>query len=182
MSDSVVSRLEVEEFFDGEEPVAGEVLRRNTNLGASVAVVSNDIFTEDGDSSSLEFNQSGNDTYGCSFPGAVRSKQTVKFSRLNCKVNPVQGRDILIRLGEVTDFNGSGHDWNLSHWQGKIRVFVKQILTGTMKNGVCIRWIYSQFFTDIQYTKAYKFRFHYKKIRHWQKYVKSNTCLLNLTP
>jgi hypothetical protein len=33
LSDSVVSRLEVEEFFDGEEPVAGEVLRRNTNLG-----------------------------------------------------------------------------------------------------------------------------------------------------
>ena len=182
LSDSVVSRLEVEEFFDGEEPVAGEVLRRNADLRTRVTVVPNDVFTEDGDSSALEFNQSGNDTYGCSFPGAVRSKQTVKFSRLNCKVNPAQGRDILIHLGEVTDFNGSGHDWNLSHWEGKIRVFVKLRLTGAMKDGVCIRWINCHYFADFHYPKAYKFSFHGKKIRRWQKFVKSNTSLLYLNP
>ncbi|PCJ12241.1 MAG: hypothetical protein COA98_05765 [Candidatus Neomarinimicrobiota bacterium] len=32
---------------------------------------------------------------------------------------------------------------------------------------------------DLQHTEAYKFRFLDKKIRYWQKFVKTNTSLLN---
>jgi len=122
------------EFFDGEEPVTGEVLRRNANLRARVAKVPNDVFTENGDVSTLEFYQSGDNSYGSSLPGAVRSQQTVKLPGVNSEVNPAEGRDIVIRLGKVTDFNGCGHDRNLSHRAVKIRVFVKRRLTGVYPN------------------------------------------------
>lgn len=32
---------------------------------------------------------------------------------------------------------------------------------------------------DLQHTEAYKFRFLDKKIRYWQKFVKTNTSLVN---
>ena len=134
LSDSVIPCLEVEEFFDGEEPVTGEVLRRNANLRARVAKVPNDVFTENGDVSTLEFYQSGDDSDGSSLAGTIGSQQTVKLPGVNSEVNPAEGRDIVIRLGKVTDFNGCGHDWNLSHPAVKIRVFVKRRLTGVYPN------------------------------------------------